>query len=70
MECNIIKVFVIGSTKLRNRRQVIAEVANKLTTRLVRGNDSKTAICVYSFENLESTDQKVYDQFIEFKFRK
>lgn len=65
MKYNIIKIFVIGSTKLEKQRRYITDAANEITTTSIIGKDkTKNIICIYSFENT-GLEQEQYNHIIE-----
>ncbi len=65
MKYNIIKIFVIGSTKLEKQRKYITDAANEITTSSIIGkDDTKNIICIYSFENT-GQEQEKYNHIIE-----
>ena len=65
MEYNIIKIFIIGSTKLDKYRREISDIAHRITTLSIRSSEiPKTILCIYSFENVNSQSQDEYDKII------
>lgn len=65
MKHNIIKIFIIGSTKLEKQRKYITDAANEITTSSIIGkDDTKNIICIYSFENT-GQEQEKYNHIIE-----
>lgn len=68
MEYNIIKVFIIGSTKLDRYRKEISDIAHRITTLSINSDEVvKTILCIYSFENVNSHSQNEYDYIISNK---
>lgn len=68
MKYNIIKVFVIGSTKLDKYRKEISDIAHRITTLSINSDEIvKTILCIYSFENVNSHSQNEYDYIISNK---
>lgn len=65
MKYNIIKIFVVGSTCLKNRRQDLAELAHKFNIDSIRGNTHIIdLIFIYSYEDTKSALQKEYNNII------
>lgn len=65
MKYNIIKIFIVGSTSLANRRRDLAELAHKYNINSIRGKKNvKDIIFIYSYEETGSPEQLDYDTII------